>query len=120
MYYPIIALQHGLEDIRKTRAILLKGAIRDKDDPEIIKVDLHIDQMESAIRLLEGIKKTSLTPEKYIEIYDKYTSGEYKIQELADENDVSYKTIQRVLQKRAQMTGRFGKHFNYKINTKGG
>lgn len=102
MRYDIKLLKDGLRDVKKTRDILIGNLFPSKDWTEIDKVDAIVDQVESAIKLLEDTtfkvdafaNKRALKLADYPIISARFARGE-NLQTLADEYGVSYKTIQR-------------------------
>tara|TARA_R110000796_G_scaffold122842_1_gene237177 strand:- start:188 stop:499 length:312 start_codon:yes stop_codon:yes gene_type:complete len=98
MYYPIIALESALKDIQETRNFVIGHAFPVHVNIEVAKIDMHVEEIENAIKILTGIKKTSVDPHINITILEKYKRG-VNIQTLANEYNVSYKTIQRIIKK---------------------
>lgn len=109
MRYDIKLLKDGLQDIKKTRDILLSNSFPHFYQEEIDKVDAIVDQVESAIKLLEDTtfkvdafaNKRALKLADYPIISARAARGE-NLQTLADEYGVSYKTIQRSIKRYRQ------------------
>lgn len=98
MYYPLKLLREGLQDVENTKAFILNHIHPETTNSEVAKVDLTIQQMKGAIKLLENSKRSSIDPSDYGDIYEKSQLG-LKIQDIARQYGVSYKTIQRTINK---------------------
>lgn len=96
MYYPLKILEEALQDMYHTRAICRPSYPKNSDQTELIKINLHIHQMESMIKMIKGFKKPNLDPETYFQIWDKHKQGESK-SDLARQYRVDPKTIYRIL-----------------------
>lgn len=109
MRYDIKLLKDGLRDVKKTRDILIGNLFPSEDWTEIDKVDAIVDQVESAIKLLEDttFKVDAFADKRALKLADypivsaRASRGE-NLQNLADEYGVSYKTIQRSIKRYRQ------------------
>ncbi len=104
MRYDIKLLKDGLREVKKERDDIIGRSFPYLHQQEVDKVDAIVDQVESAIKLLEDTtfkvdafaNKRALKLEDYPTISARFTRGE-NLQTLADEYGVSYKTVQRAI-----------------------
>ena len=106
MRYDIKLLKDGLREVKKERDDIIGRSFPHLHQEEIDKVDVIVDQVESAIKLLEDTtfkvdafaNKRALKLADYPIISARAARGE-NLQTLADEYGVSYKTIQRSIKR---------------------
>lgn len=109
MRYDIKLLKDGLREVKKERDDIIGRSFPYLYQQEVDKVDAIVDQVESAIKLLEDTtfkvdafaNKRALKLADYPVISARAARGE-NLQTLADEYGVSYKTIQRSIKRYRQ------------------